>query len=156
MTALFASLAIVLSGVHIPVGPFKAFPFQHMANAVAGVVIGPWYAALSALIAAIIRNALGTGTIFAFPGGIPGGIIVGLVYLWVRRDWAAWTEPIGTVFIGVGLSVLVFGPVMGRQVALYTFLIAFTLSSVAGAGIGYFILKTLRKAKVLHHELMGI
>jgi energy coupling factor transporter S component ThiW len=150
LTAFFASLAIVLSGVHIPVGPFKAFPFQHMANALAGVVIGPWYAALSALIAAIIRNAIGTGTIFAFPGGIPGAIVVGLVYTWVRRDWAVWTEPIGTIFIGVGLSVLAFGPIMGKQLALYTFLFAFALSSISGAGIGYFLLKALRKAKVLH------
>jgi len=66
LTGLFAATAVLLSGVHFPVGPIKAFPFQHMVNIVAGVLIGPWYAALSALIAAMIRNAMGTGTIFAF------------------------------------------------------------------------------------------
>ena len=40
-----------------------------MVNALAGVLIGPWYGALAALIAGIIRNAIGTGTIFAFPAG---------------------------------------------------------------------------------------
>ena len=35
-----------------------------MLNGVAGDLIGPWYGALAALIAGIIRNTIGTGTIF--------------------------------------------------------------------------------------------
>ena len=118
LAALFAALAVLLSGIHIPAGPIKAFPFQHTVNIVAGVVVGPWYAALSALVAAIIRNAVGTGTPFAFPGGIPGGIVVGLVFRWVRKDWAAFTEPVGTGLIGVSLSVLILGPDHGQTVGL--------------------------------------
>ncbi len=106
LTALFAALAVLLSGVHFPVGPAKVLPFQHMVNALAGVIVGPWYGAIAALIAGIIRNAIGTGTPLAFPGGIPGALVVGLAYRWVRKDWAALTEPVGTGIIGVGLVVL--------------------------------------------------
>ncbi len=149
LTGLFAATAVLLSGIYIPVGPIKAFPFQHTVNIVAGVAVGPWYAALSALIAAIIRNAMGTGTPFAFPGGIPGGIVVGLVFRWVRKDWAAFTEPIGTGFIGVSLSVLILGPIMGKELAFYSLFFAFMVSSIPGTVIGYILLKALHKTKAL-------
>jgi len=149
LTGLFAALAVVLSGIHFPVGPTKVFPFQHMVNVLAGILVGPWYAALAALIAGIIRNAIGTGTIFAFPGGIPGAIVVGLAYRWLRRDWAGLTEPLGTGVIGVLLIVLIFGPLMGKQFAFAFFFTAFMASSIPGSAIGYFLLKTLRKTKVL-------
>ncbi|MBU1205792.1 MAG: energy coupling factor transporter S component ThiW [Proteobacteria bacterium] len=149
LTALFAALAVLLSGIHFPVGPTKVFPFQHMVNALAGVIIGPWYGALSALIAGIIRNAIGTGTIFAFPGGIPGVIVVGLMYRWVRKDWVALTEPLGTGVIGVLLVVLILSPLMGKEFAFAFFFTAFMASSIPGSIIGYFLVKTLRKAKVI-------
>ena len=149
LTALFAAIAVIPSGIHFPVGPTKVFPFQHMVNAVAGVLIGPWYGGLAALIAGIIRVSIGTGTIFAFPGGIPGAIVVGLMYRWIRRDWATLTEPFGTGMIGVGLIVALLGPIMGKQFAFLFFFTAFMASSVPGAVIGYFLLKTLRKTKIL-------
>ena len=149
LAGLFAAMAVLLSGVHFPVGPIKAFPFQHMVNIVAGVMIGPCYAAISALIAGIIRNAIGTGTIFAFPGGIPGAIVVGLVFRWVRRDWAALMEPVGTGFIGVPLTVLLLGPIMGKQLAFALLFPAFMMSSIPGAVIGYVLLKALKRTNVL-------
>jgi len=149
LAGLFAAMAVLLSGIHFPVGPIKAFPFQHMVNIVAGVMIGPWYAAISALIAGIIRNAIGTGTIFAFPGGIPGAIVVGLIFRWVRRDWAAMMEPVGTGFIGVPLTVFLLGPIMGKQFAFALLFPAFMLSSIPGSIIGYVLLKALRRTNVL-------
>jgi energy coupling factor transporter S component ThiW len=149
LTGLFAAMAVLLSGVHFPVGPIKAFPFQHMVNIIAGVLVGPWYGACAALIAAIVRNAIGTGTPFAFPGGIPGALVVGLVYRWVRRDWAGLTEPIGTGFIGVPLTVLILGPIMGKEMAFSLIFPAFMASSVPGTVLGYMLLKALRKTKVM-------
>jgi len=149
LAGLFAAMAVLLSGIHFPVGPIKAFPFQHMVNIIAGVMIGPWYAAISALIAGIIRNAIGTGTIFAFPGGIPGAIVVGLIFRWVRRDWAAMMEPVGTGFIGVPLTVFLLGPIMGKQFAFALLFPAFMLSSIPGSIIGYVLLKALRRTNVL-------
>jgi len=154
LAGLFAAMAVLLSGIHFPVGPIKAFPFQHMVNIVAGVMIGPWYAAISALIAGIIRNAIGTGTIFAFPGGIPGAIVVGLVFRWVRRDWAALTEPVGTGFIGVPLTVFLLGPIIGKQFAFALLFPAFMMSSVPGSIIGYVLLKALRRTNVLKLQPM--
>jgi len=149
LTGLLAALAVLLSGIHFPVGPTKVFPFQHMVNALAGVLIGPWYGALSALIAGIIRNAIGTGTIFAFPGGIPGAIIVGLAYRWFRRDWATLTEPLGTGVVGVLLIVILLGPLMGKEFAFAFFFTAFMASSIPGSVLGYILLKALRRTKVL-------
>ena len=149
LAGLFAAMAVLLSGVHFPVGPIKAFPFQHMINIVAGIMIGPWYAATSALIAGIIRNAIGTGTIFAFPGGIPGAIVVGLVFRWVRRDWAALMEPVGTGLIGVPLTVFLLGPILGKEFAFALFFPAFMASSIPGSVIGYLLLKVLRRTNVL-------
>jgi energy coupling factor transporter S component ThiW len=153
LTGLFAALAVILSGIHFPIGPTKVFPFQHMVNALAGVLIGPWYGSLAALIAAILRNAMGTGTIFAFPGGIPGAIVVGLVHQYTRRDWATLAEPIGTGGIGVLAITLLVGPLMGKEFAFTFFFTAFMASSIPGSVLGYFLLKTLRRTKVLepHH-----
>jgi len=72
LTGLWAALAVLLSGIHFPAGPTKVFPFQHMVNALAGVLIGPWYGALAALIAALIRNALGTERSLPSREGSPG------------------------------------------------------------------------------------
>ena len=149
LTSLLAAVAVLLSSVHFPVGPSKVFPFQHMVNGVAGVLVGPWYAALSALIAGIIRNALGTGTPFAFPGGIPGGIVVGFFFRFFRKDWAVLTEPLGTGFIGVGLVVLLSGPIMKEEFAFILFFPAFLLSSIPGAILAFFLLKALRRTKIL-------
>jgi energy coupling factor transporter S component ThiW len=143
LTSLFAALAVLLSGIHFPEGPTKVFPF-------------PWYGALAALIAGLIRNAIGTGTPFAFPGGIPGAIVVGLVYRWAKRDWASFTEPLGTGVIGVGLIVLLLGPLMGKEYAFLLFFPAFMASSIPGSMIGYFLLKTLRKAKILEQRQIPV
>lgn len=149
LTALFAAMAVLLSGIHFPIGPAKVFPFQHTINCLAGVLIGPWYGGLAALIAGLIRNALGTGTIFAFPGGIPGAIMVGLIYRWTRKDWATLTEPLGTGVIGVFLIVLLIGPLMGKEFAFLFFFSAFMASSIPGALLGFFLWRAIRKAKII-------
>ena len=76
LTAVLIALTVVLSPFYIPLGTTKCFPAQHLMNAVAGVLLGPWYAALMALATGTIRNILGMGTIYAFPGGIPGALVV--------------------------------------------------------------------------------
>jgi len=152
LTGLFAALAVLLSGIHFPVGPAKVLPFQHMVNGIAGVIVGPWYGAMAALIAGIIRNAIGTGTPLAFPGGIPGALVVGLVYRWVGKDWAAFTEPVGTGVIGVGLVVLLVGPLMGKEFGFMFFFIAFMASSIPGSVLAYFLLRTLKRTKILEQH----
>lgn len=147
LAGLFAAVAVVLSTVGtIPIGPTKILPFQHMVNAVAGVLLGPWWAAASALVAATVRNLLGIGTVFAFPGSPFGAIAVGLAYRAVRRDWSALLEPVGTGPIGATLAALVVAPLAGHAVAWATLQYLFLASSIPGAILGFLALKALRAA----------
>ncbi len=170
------SLLIALTAVGVIIAPLawfpfistKAFPGQHLVNAIAGVLLGPWLATIAAILIGIIRNALGIGTIYAFPGGIPGAIVVGLAYLLTRnarnplvRYSAALLEPIGTVLIGGTLSIFIVAPAVGdirllgaiEQYGLYSFLPIFwagwAASSVPGSIIGYLVLLTLDKSGLL-------
>jgi len=146
LAALFAALGVLLSSFAVPVGASRVFPFQHALNAVAGVLLGPWWAAGSALVTATIRISLGTGTLFAFPGSPFGAIAVGLAYKFLRRDEAALFEPVGTVLVGAVLGAVLISPLLeGTVGGLLALMLAFALSSVPGAVIGYLLLKTLRK-----------
>ncbi len=146
LAALFAGSGVLLSSFAIPVGGARVFPFQHTINAVAGVLLGPWWAAGSALVTATLRVALGTGSLFAFPGSPFGAIAVGLAYKFLRRDEAALFEPIGTVFVGATLGALLISPFLGEAAGgLLALMVAFALSSIPGAIIGYLVLKALRR-----------
>ncbi|MEM2846346.1 MAG: energy coupling factor transporter S component ThiW [Nitrososphaerota archaeon] len=176
------SLFMMLTALGIIIAPLlwfpffttKAYPGQHMINALAGVLLGPWWAAAAAALIGVIRNALGLGTIYAFPGGVPGGIIVGLAYLITRRArkrsvryLAALAEPIGTVLIGGTLSLAVIAPLIGDQrlaaaigqYGFYQFLPIFwsgwAISSIPGSIASYFILLALDKLGVMS-QLLGL
>lgn len=148
LTAVFSAISIILGYFSIPIGIMKVLPFQHMMNAIAGVIVGPIYAAVAATITGVVRNMLGTGTIFAFPGGIPGAIIVGLTYKIIRREEAALIEPVGT-FIGALISPFIAGIALGRTVDATAFIIPFLASSIPGTILGYIILKLMKKSGVL-------
>ncbi len=151
LAGLFAALPVVLSFVpgSIPVAGAKLLPWQHMTNAVAGVLIGPWYAALSATAAAVLRNAFGVGTPLAFPGGIPGALVVGFAYAVWRRPWVGLLEPIGTVVVGATVGALIVAPaLMGKALALGTLAYLFALSSVPGSLLGVAVLFALRRSGV--------
>jgi energy coupling factor transporter S component ThiW len=138
-------LTASLSPFYIPLGATKCFPAQHMMNALAGVLLGPWYAAGMALLTGAVRNVLGLGTLYAFPGGIPGALVVGLLYRYVKKvDFVAILEPLGTVVIGASLSAIVLAPLQGQSMTLYFFWVAFAASSIPGSILGYLVLRTVR------------
>ena len=145
LAAVLIAATVVLSPIHFPIGSSKCYPAQHMVNGIAGVLLGPWYAAVMAFFTGVIRNLLGLGTLHAFPGGVPGGLVVGLVYRYVKRsDLAAITEPLGTVVIGATISALVVAPYLGKAFTVAFWWIAFAASSIPGSIIGFVILKSLR------------
>jgi energy coupling factor transporter S component ThiW len=160
LSALLIALGVLFSFFpgSIPIGPTRVFPFQHMINALAGVILGPWYAAFIALSIGILRISAGTGTIFALTGGIPGAIVVGLVYRYLlRRDTAAFSEPIGTA-LGALLSALLVSPLLsnpplpsffGIDIQWLLFIIFFWMSSIPGAILGYILLKILRRSHLI-------
>ena len=144
--AILTALTVALSTFYIPIGATKCFPAQHMVNGIAGVLLGPWYAALLALATGTIRNLLGLGTLYAYPGGISGALVVGLIHHYVKNsDYVALTEPIGTVAVGATISALLFAPLQGHSLTLYFFWSAFAVSSIPGAILGYLILKSIRR-----------
>lgn len=148
LAALFAALGVALSPLSIPVGGARVFPFQHALNAVAGVLIGPWWAAGSALITATLRVAFGTGSLFAFPGSPFGALAVGLLYRLWRRDEAALSEPLGTVLVGASLGAVIITPALGEAATgggALALMISFAFSSIPGAVIGYLLLRMLRR-----------
>lgn len=152
LSAVFAALPVVLSFFPgaFPVAGARVLPWQHTINALAGVLVGPWYAALAATVAAILRNVLGVGTPLAFPGGIPGALLVGFAYVLWRRDWVGLLEPIGTGLVGATIGALIIAPaVMGRAIPLITLIAAFLASSIPGAILGYVVLKALRRTGVV-------
>lgn len=159
--AILMALGVVLASfLSIPIPPAKVYPAQHLINAIAGVLLGPIWAALVGLGISIIRNALGLGTIFAFPGGIPGGVIVGCIY-WMlrrildkdRRKWAvvgaAISEPLGTVVIGATISGLFVAPLIGSTNTVAFFWWSFAISCIPGSIIGAIVLLTLEVGGVI-------
>jgi len=78
-------------------------------------------------------------------GGIPSALVVGFVYRYVKKtDFAALTEPLGTVFIGATISTLVVAPYLGKAFTVVFWWVAFAASSVPGSILGYVVLKALR------------
>ena len=150
LAAVFAAAATALGPLSIPLGPARVAPFQHTINAVAVVLLGPWYAAGAALVTAVLRYSLHTGTLFAFPGSPFGALVVGYAYRLFRNDAAALCEPIGTGPIGATIAALVFQPLIGAHHTWAWFQIAFLSASVPGTLLGYVVLRALRRVPVVN------
>src|SRR5512139_704614 len=146
---ILVALGVALSPfTSIPIGIARINPAQHFVNVVGAVLLGPWWAAGIALIIGILRNALGTGTLLAFPGGMIGAFLAGLAYRYSRNIYlGALGEVIGTGLLGAVVSTLVVAPVlMGKTMALGALVIAFSGSTIAGSIIGLLALKLLDRA----------
>jgi energy coupling factor transporter S component ThiW len=169
ITGCFTALGVVIAPFHFLFLGTKAFPAQHFINVLAGVMIGPFWGSLTAILIGIIRNLLGLGTIFAFPGGIPGALIVGLSYKVAKklkrkhyRYAVAFLEPLGTVIIGATISLFIIAPIIGWRPllnlvekagwlpALLTLWFGWSISSITGSAAGYFTLLILDKSGILN------
>lgn len=168
LSATFVALGVVLSYFSVPIGPAKVFPFQHVINVVAGVLLGPWYAVLTAFGISVLRAALGTGTLLAFPGSMFGAFVVGFAYRWLKRPEAGLLEPVGTVIIGglVGYALIagldgpatVLGfvkanppsaqPYLGLFGGAAAIVASFAVSSIPGSILGYVTLLAIRRAGI--------
>ena len=151
---ILVAIAVALSPFFIPVGISKCFPAQHMVNVIAAVMLGPWYAVIIALVAGIIRNILGLGTLLAFPGGMIGAFLAGLAYQFFRNVYfAGLGEILGTGLLGALVSAWIVGPIfMGKSIAVGTLIVAFSVSTLGGTIIGILALHLLRKVKIWHPE----
>jgi energy coupling factor transporter S component ThiW len=148
--------AVILVAVGVAISPFTSIPIgiarinpaQHFVNVVGAVLLGPWWAAGIALVIGILRNAFGTGTLLAFPGGMIGAFLAGVVYRYTRNLYlGALGEIFGTGFLGSVVSVLIVAPIlMGKAMAMGALMIAFSGSTLLGSIFGIFALKLLDRA----------
>ncbi|MCE5264144.1 MAG: energy coupling factor transporter S component ThiW [Deltaproteobacteria bacterium] len=136
----------------IPVGIAKINPTQHFVNVVGAVLLGPWWAVAIAAIIAALRNAMGLGTLLAFPGGMIGALLAGLCYRYTRSIYAgAAGEILGTGVIAPVVSAMLVAPLfMGTIIPLLALIPSFFTSSLAGAVLGVLALRLLERADIVH------
>lgn len=149
---MMVALIIILSGFYIPVGASKCFPIQHMMNVLAAVLLGPGWGVGIAFVASLIRNLMGTGTLMAFPGSMVGALCCGLVYRWTKKLIPTYiAEVVGTGVLGGMLAYPVAVVFMGREAALFTYVLPFLVSTVGGTIIAAVLIGILSRTKALDH-----
>jgi len=154
--------AVVLVAIGVALAPYTSFPVgiakinptQHFVNVVAAVLLGPWWAVVIAGIIGVIRNAMGLGTLLAFPGGMIGAFLAGLFYRYTRKLWwGAAGEVIGTGFLAPVVCALFVAPVlMKKAIPLFALIPSFLGSSIAGAVLGVLAVNLLKRADIVQVE----
>ena len=145
LSGMFVALAVVLSTFSIPVGGSKCFPVQHMVNVLSAVFLGPWYGVAIAFCTSLIRNILGTGTLLAFPGSMIGALCCGLVYKHTGKlTFTYIAEVIGTGILGGLLAFPVAAFIMGKEVALFVYVVPFLVSTIGGTVIAAVLISILK------------
>ncbi len=150
-TALIIAMGVVSNSLFvIPIGLAKVAPMQHLLNVLTAVWLGPGYAVLQAFGVSVLRNLLGTGTIFAFPGSMIGAVCAGLFYARTQKiGYAALGEWAGTGILGSLVSTLLAQFIIGKTAVLMLFLPSFAISAAVGAGLAYVIIREMEKRNVL-------
>ncbi len=151
--------AVVLVAIGVALAPYTSFPIgiakinptQHFVNVLGAVLLGPWWAVIIATVIGVIRNVLGVGTLLAFPGGMIGAFLAGLLYRQTRNIYVgAAGEITGTGFIAPVVSALLVAPVfMGKSIPLLALIPSFLASTVAGSILGILALKLLQRAEIV-------
>jgi len=152
LMAMFVAIAVAGSTfVWFPAGVARAYPIQHAINVMAAVLFGPVPAVLIAFLTGAVRVLTGTGSLLAFPGGMIGAFLAGILYMVSGRLWpAAVGEIIGTGIIASLIAVPYARILMGTEAAALFFMPAFLVSSVSGAFIGVLLMSKIMKVKTNH------
>jgi len=147
MTAMFVAIGTLTSHlIYIPIGFTKVFPIQHFLNVLSAVLLGPAYAVLQAFSVSLLRNMMGTGSIFAFPGSMIGALLAAFLFMKTKKlSFAFAGEIIGTGVLG-GLACYPLATLLlGQDAALFGFIPAFMVSSFAGSLFGFIMLSIMLK-----------
>lgn len=159
LSGMLVALAVSLSGFSIPIGASKCFPAQHLVNVVAGIFLGPLYGVCMAFCTSLIRNLMGTGSLLAFPGSMVGAWLCGMLYKHTGRLTAAYVgEVFGTGILGGILCYPVATLIMGKEAALFAYVIPFLMSTCCGTAIAVILVGALYKSgafSYLNHMLSG-
>ena len=142
LSGLLIAIAVVFGTFSMPIFGAKMSPVQHFINVVSAVLLGPGYAVGNAFIASLLRNILGTGSLLAFPGSMAGALLSGLLFSKFRKlEMALAGEVIGTGILGALLAYPVAALLMGKESAVFVYVIPFLISCTGGAIMAYVFLK---------------
>jgi len=147
LTAMMIAIGTLTSHLfYIPIGFTKVFPMQHFINVLSAVLLGPGYAVMQALSVSILRNLMGTGSIFAFPGSMIGAFLAAYLYKKTKKlSFALLGEIIGTGVLGALACYPLATLLLGQEAALFGFIPSFIFSSFAGSVIGFVMLRIMLK-----------
>ena len=150
MAGILIAVGVACSPLSIPVGASRCFPVQHLVNILAAVILGPFYGVVMAAITSVIRIMIGTGTILAFPGSMCGALICGLVYKYSKNlPLTCLGELFGTSVVGGFCAYPVAVLLMGKEAALWSYVLPFFVSSAGGTIIAAVLLFALKRTGVL-------
>ena len=144
LAGLFCAVAVLGSLFSFPAFGSKCAPVQHAV----------------AFLAALIRNVLGIGSLMAFPGGMFGALLCGLVYAKTKSiPGTLFGEVFGTAVLGglCAYPVAIFW--MGKSaagLAFYVFVVPFLISTVGGAILAAILIYSLQTAGLLRHMRVAI
>ena len=153
LAGVLCAVAVVGSMFSFPVFGSKCAPVQHMVNVLCAVLLGPWYGVAVALVASLLRNLLGLGSLMAFPGSMCGALLCGILYHKTKNLLATLAgEVFGTGIIGGLLAWPVAVFLMGKaagDIAFYAYIVPFLVSTVGGSIIAGVVLIALEKNSTL-------
>lgn len=159
ISGMLVALTVALSGFSIPIGASRCFPVQHLCNVVAAVFLGPFYGVAMAFCISVIRNMMGTGSLLAFPGSMIGAFLSGWLYQHSKKLVSAYVgEIFGTGMIGGVLCYPIAALVMGKEVAMFAYVLPFLMSTTCGTLIAVVLVGLLYKSGAfvhLSHMLAG-
>jgi len=146
LIAAFIAIGVVgASFLWFPTGVAQAYPVQHAINVISAVILGPVPTVIIAFGIGLVRNALGLGTLLAFPGGMVGALLAGLFYRYRKKTSSAVIgEVFGTAILGSLISVPIARVVMGTNAGVFAFVPGFLISSVTGALIATLVIPKLK------------
>jgi energy coupling factor transporter S component ThiW len=138
LSGILIGISVIFGTFSIPIGAAKISPIQHFVNVVGAITLGPIYAVLNAFIASLIRNIMGTGSLLAFPGSMVGAFLAGILYKKFRKTTiAVLGEIFGTGILGALLAYPMAVILLGKQGAVFAYVIPFISSCSVGAVIAY-------------------
>lgn len=147
--AMLVALTVSMSSFAIPIGASKCYPIQHLVNVVCAVFLGPAYGVMAAFCTSLIRNLMGTGSLLAFPGSMVGAFLCGMIYKKTQNLPLTYMgEVVGTGLLGGMLCFPVATLIMGKEAAIFTYVIPFFMSTACGTIMAAILVGALQKAHV--------
>lgn len=146
--ALMIALDVVLS----PILRIEGMaPMSSVMNIMAGVILGPFYGTIMALVCGLIRMSMLGIPPLALTGAVFGAFLAGVGYRTTKSIYGAMLgEIIGTGIIGSLLSYPVMVWFTGSHQQLYWFVYTprFIGATIIGSVIAFFVLVKLKETAV--------